>query len=188
MIRLLRYIFFSLNILLLLTGCSSGKEVIMPFRNMGYSGERLFPVQTNDSDKIFRVWINNGTSVDRVITVSSDNNFGNQCEIQEFGFVTKGSKQIKHYSTNQIQLKNGYESFFRKIDSLKVFDIKSQTQFRPIVNHEPFSLYVIELKIDKKYHQFKFMTYYPNRNEKVEPEYEAIQSFILSEFDYKFHM
>ena len=58
--------------------CSSPKEATMPFRNMGYSVERLFPIQHSTGEKMFRVWFNNGTSIDRIITVSSDSIFNNQ--------------------------------------------------------------------------------------------------------------
>ena len=35
---------FILTIITLFS-CSTGREVVMPFRNMVYSGERLFPIE-----------------------------------------------------------------------------------------------------------------------------------------------
>jgi PBP1b-binding outer membrane lipoprotein LpoB len=49
---------FLILYLLVFIGCSQGYEVTMPFKNISYSGERLFPVQLNDSEKMFRAWIN----------------------------------------------------------------------------------------------------------------------------------
>jgi len=55
---------------ILMMGCATGKEAMMTFRNMAYTGARIFPVKNNEADFSFRVWINNATSIERVITVT----------------------------------------------------------------------------------------------------------------------
>ncbi|MDP4214175.1 MAG: hypothetical protein Q8926_16290, partial [Bacteroidota bacterium] len=59
-------------VLFVLAGCSTGREAVMPFRNFLYSGERLLPVKTSTAEYFFRIWINNSTSIDRVISISKD--------------------------------------------------------------------------------------------------------------------
>src|SRR5688500_12345607 len=98
--------------LILLSSCAPGKESVMPFRNMAYSGERLFPISASDAEAILRVWFNNGTSLDRVITVSRDSLFGNQCKLAEFGFLSiRGvfkPKTRSYYNEKEIKPKSGY--------------------------------------------------------------------------------
>jgi len=57
----------------------------------------------------------------------------------------------------------------------------------PIALHEPFSLYVIEIKSHGKTHQFRFNTYYPYK-QRVDDKYEEIQNLIFREFDFKFYL
>ena len=71
----------------LLSSCSLPKEAFMPFRNMVYSGQSLLPVQKYNADWILRVWINNGTSVDRIITISNESLFKDQGRLFEIGFL-----------------------------------------------------------------------------------------------------
>ncbi|MBN2891882.1 MAG: hypothetical protein JXL97_08450 [Bacteroidales bacterium] len=181
------FLFFIISLL----SCSTGREVVMPFRNMVYSGERLFPIEKNDSEKAFRAWINNGTSIDRVISVSSDSIFGNQANLTEFGFMDKkgllkykGEKIFKDKSITPI---SGFERFFEVIDSLKLIDYSNQDSFDYELNHQPFSLYVIEIKLNHKYNQFQFRTHFPDTTT-VEEKYESIEKLLFNEFNYDFYM
>jgi hypothetical protein len=60
----------SLFILFAFFNCSRGREAVMPFRNFISSGERLFPVKSSDAEYFVRIWINNSTSIDRIISIS----------------------------------------------------------------------------------------------------------------------
>lgn len=176
----------------LITSCSIGHETVMPFRNMEYSGERLFPLEKNDSKIAFRVWINNGTSIDRVITVSFDSSFMNQCRLNEFGFLVKKgilkSRNIRFFNDKEIIPKNGFDNFFQTIDSLKLIDYSSQDSFDYVLDHQPFSLYVVEIKNNNKYNQFQFKTHFPNSKMEVDDKYGLIEKLIFREFDYEFYM
>ena len=86
-------IILTLLILTLFTSCSSSKEVILPFKNLGYSGERILPIKDNNSKSTFRVWFNNSTSIDRVITISRDSIFGFQGKLVEIGYMSKKKKK-----------------------------------------------------------------------------------------------
>ena len=185
------HLIFILSIITLFS-CSTGREVVMPFRNMVYSGERLFPIEQNDSEKAFRVWINNGTSIDRVISVSSDSIFGNQANLTEFGFIDrKGlfkNKGEKIFNNKDIIPKSGFEQFFEIIDSLNLINYSSQDSFDYVLNHQPFSLYVIEIKLNHKYNQFQFRTHFPDTTMRVEEKYESIEKLLFNEFNYDFYM
>lgn len=176
----------------LITSCSIGHETVMPFRNMVYSGERLFPLEKNDSKIAFRVWINNGTSIDRMITVSFDSLFMNQGKLNEFGFLVKKgilkSRDIRFYNDKKITPKNGFYNFFQTIDSLKLIDYSSQDSFDYVLNHQPFSLYVVEIKNGNKYNQFQFRTHFPNSKMEVDNKYRLIENLIYKEFEYEFYM
>lgn len=188
----MKQILIYLTTITLLSGCSIGNEAVMPFRNMAYSGERLFPLEKNDSELAFRVWINNGTSIDRVITVSFDSSFMNQGKLNEFGFLEKKgilkSREIQFYNYKNISPKNGFAHFFQTIDSLNLIDYPSQDSFDYVINHQPFSLYVIEIKKGRKYNQFHFRTHFPDTAMKVDDKYTIIENLIFKEFDYKFYM
>ena len=178
-------------LLVILTSCSTGHEVVMPFRNMSYSGERLFPIDKNDSEFAFRVWVNNGTSIDRVITVSKDSLFGEQCKLSEIGFLDKKglfkSKTNRFFSETNLEPTSGFKGLISKIDSLNLLDYKSQESFDYQINHRPISLYVIEIKRKGKYNQFNFRTHFPDTM-KVSMEYEKIQKLISHEFKFKLYM
>ncbi|NEV95039.1 hypothetical protein G3567_12920 [Psychroflexus sp. YR1-1] len=164
--------------------CSAGKEQVMPFRNFGYSGERLFPIQSSDAENIVRIWINNSTSIDRVITIFKDSILNEQAELIEIG-LTKNGKRKFLTQENKIPA-SGIANFFKKLDSLNLFKYKSQENFS-LVLHEPFSLYVIEQKKGEKYNQFTFRTNFPNENEE-ETEFTVLEKFIMDEFQWEFKL
>lgn len=189
LIHMNKVILFFLTLALLVC-CSSPKEATMPFRNMGYSGERLFPVQQSDGEKMFRVWFNNGTSIDRVITVSFDSIFENQCYFAEFGVLFRNQlfKEKRIFINTNIPTKprSGIDVFFEKIDSLNLFTYKNQeTFYYPM--HKPFSLYVVEVKDGNKYNQFRFNSYFPYSVEDS-TQYGRLELLILDEFKFNFHI
>lgn len=178
-------------LVVVLTSCSTAHEVVMPFRNHALTGDRLFPVETNESEFTFRIWINNGTSVDRVISVSRDSIFGDQCKFFELGFLDKKgffkTKKERIFKEEFIEPACGFDNFVLKIDSLNLMDFKSQTSFEYFFNHRPISLYSVEIKENGKYNQFNFRTYFPDTT-KVSQDYEKIQRLIFDEFKFNFYM
>jgi len=172
--------------------CSTRREVVMPFRNFLYSGERLFPIEKNDSERAFRAWINNGTSVDRVVSVSRDSSFNDQAYLFEFGFLDKKqffkTKSESFYKDIQIKPNSGFNSFFEKIDSLDLINYTNQDSFNIAIDHQPFSIYVIEVKVNNKYNQFSFRTHFPNNRMKDGNKYEEIERLLFQEFKYNFYM
>lgn len=189
---MIKNIFLFFGLIFLTLGCTSSKEVFMSFRNMVYSGEKLFPIKNNDSDWIFRIWINNGTSVDRVITVSYDSLFNYQGKLVEFGTLDKKgifSTTEKHFFTSKdVEPKSGFEKFKFSIDSLKISEIKNQENFDVLLDHQPFSLYIVEFKEVSEYSQFVFRTYFPNEDFSKDNIYKSLEKFIFDEFNIKFHI
>jgi len=181
------YVFFITVISISLLGCATTfQEDVMPFRNLGYLGSSIFPIQINESDWVFRVWINNGTSVDRVITVSSSSS--KIAVIDEIGTLSNGKYKAKSlYNRKYTEPKSGFDSFIAKIDSLDLLNYKSQESFEYTVSHEPFSLYVIEIKKEGKYNLFEFRTHFP-MNRSIENKYDSIQEILLDEFKFKFYI
>ena len=182
---------FWIFLFIVLTGCSAAHEVVMPFRNYALTGDRLFPVETNESEFAFRIWINNGTSVDRVISVSRDSIFGDLCKYFEFGFLDKKeifkTKNERIFKEEYIEPACGFDNLILKIDSLTLLDLKSQTSFEYLLNHQPISLYSVEIKENGKYNQFTFRTYFPDTM-KVSQDYERIQRLIFDEFNFDYYM
>jgi hypothetical protein len=186
-----------IGLLLLFVGCSTPREAVMPFRNMVYTSEKIFPIQDSEVEWVFRVWFNNGTSIDRIITVSKDSFWGNESYILELGTLyRKGlfGREKKERINNLIKEnpKNGFDSFIQVIDSLDLENYQSQVDFAVIADHNPFSLYIVEFKKGDKYHQFRFNTYFPmslqSENMTVEEKYEFIQKLLFDEFGYRFYM
>jgi len=176
--------------IIILTGCSTIQENVMPFRNHSCSGERLFPLKENESEKAFRVWFNNGTSIDRVITISYDSIWGYQGFLNEIGTVSKKglvkSKTIDFFSQKEIEPQNGYDNFFMKLDSLNLYNYENQQEFEYSMNHRPYSIYSIEIKDKNRYHQFNFKTRFPDTM-KVEDKYLIIEKIVFDLFKYKFY-
>jgi len=175
---------------LLLFSCHTKKETVMPFRNLGYTSDRLLPVSLSSADFEFRIWINNSTSIDRVISVSKDTLFGKGAYLTEIGqvFAKHKYKSKQFFNQTKIVPKSGIDGFITKIDSLKLSDFQSQDESTfSVALHTPFSLYVVELKENGKYHCFKFNTHFPAKDQN-DSKYIALENFIFSEFDYKFHM
>ncbi|WP_196888431.1 hypothetical protein [Aureivirga sp. CE67] len=171
-----------LILIIIFCSCSSGKEYVMPFRNLGYSGERLFPIQSSESNNIIRIWVNNGSSIDRIITVSNDSIFNEQSELVEIGLTKKGKR--KFFNQERKKPLNGVANFFKTMDSLNLFQYKSQENFK-FTHHQPFSLYVVEQKKNGKYNQFYFYTKFPYSNEK-ETKFTFLEKFIMNEFQWEF--
>ena len=115
--------------LLLLTNCSPGNEVVMPFRNLAYSVDRLLPLKTSSSDFSFRIWISNSTSIYRVISISrdtvydyskkvivaKDSSFEFNGYLTEIGRLHKGKKSKEYYKQIEIEPKSGYAEFKNEI-------------------------------------------------------------------------
>jgi hypothetical protein len=160
----------------------------MPNYNLFYNGERLFPVLSNDSEICFRIWFNNSSSIERVITISYDSISGYQGILIEYGDLYKKRLVRKGYRKNKsvfkeikITPKNGFENFIKSIDSLKIMTREKQIEFS-IVPHEPFSFYVVEYKNNKDYNQFIFTTDFPIHYKENTSEYEDIQNLVFKEF------
>jgi len=175
-----------------LSSCSNQREVVMPFRNLLFSGERLFPVQNNDSKRIFRVWFNNGTSIDRVLTVSNDSVFNNQVKLREIGFLDKKNligrpSKIMFYKEKEILPNCGFDKFFEIVDSLDLIHYSNQDSFN-FPMHRPFSLYVVEIKLNNVYNQFTFRTYYPLKDSNIDKKYADIEKLIFDQFHFGFYV
>jgi len=184
-------IFFLFGILAVtFAGCASKHEYVMPFKSSGYTGESLFPVAENNSQFTFRAWVRNSTSIDRVFTVSYDKDFGYDGKLLEIQSnpVRKHKEDRTTFKQRNIIQKDGFEKFILKVDSLNLMDVNGQDEnSMQIPLHQPFSLYVIEIKSHGKVHQFRFNTYFPAK-EKVDKKYEMIQDLIFQEFDFKFYL
>ena len=188
--------FLWIGLLLLLVGCSTPREAVMPFRNMIYTAETLFPIQNSEIEWAFRIWVNNGTSVDRIITVSKDSLMGDESCIIELGTLYRkklfGEKRKRINNLIKVKPKGGIDNFIQIIDSLGLQNYKTQEDFGFILDHNPTSLYVVELKKGNEYHKFSFRTYFPmsltETERKVDKQYEFIEKLLFDEFGYRFYM
>lgn len=168
----------------ILSGCTTQKEVGMPFRNFSYAAERLFPVKENNTDFTFRASINFSTNIDRIITISKDSLFGEQGNMIELITSERNRKgQVNTtYHQKKIMPKDGIGNFIAKVDSLNLLDYKNQKDFE-ITLDQPFSLYVIEVKCKGRYNQFRFKTNMSDTS--TQDIYLKIQRFILYQFNFK---
>jgi hypothetical protein len=181
-----KFMKYPVLLLFILTGCSTGHEVVMPFKNLGYSGERLLPVRASTTQYSLRIWINNSTSIDRVISISKDSLEDFKGYLAEIGELINGKKTRQFFRQIQIIPKSGFELFKNKIDTINLLSLTTQPELLPLPLHQPFSTYVIEIKDHNKFNNFQFDTYYPNKAEtEINEKYAAIQKLIFDEFDLK---
>lgn len=175
----------------LLIGCSTGKEAIMPFKNMLYNGSRILPIKNNETDFSLRIWINNSTSIERIITVSSDSLTGNNCNIIELGILYKNNlfkeKKINYYSKSEVIPESGFKEFRNRVNDLNLIDMKDQVNELEISLHQPISIYIVEVKESGIYNSFKFRTYFPDTT-LTNSKFDEIQNFLFDEFNYEFKM
>jgi hypothetical protein len=169
---------------LVLLSCSTPKEVMMPFRNFEYTSNKGFPVKSSNSDFTFKASVNVSTNVDRIITVSMDSTFGNEASLLEVFSDKKGKLK---FSQTKLLPKSGFESFKIKIDSLNLMNQKDQETFEPALHH-PFTLFVIEIKENEKYNQFRFNTFFPDTAAKTSEKYEKLQKLIFKEFQFPLYI
>ena len=163
--------------------CATSYEVVMPYRNLGYSGESLFPIRTIDSEFFFRIWINNSTSVDRIISIFKDLDGNIQGQCVEVGKLVNGKTHKDFYKQIKIIPKDGFQSFKHRLDSLNLFTLNNQSNFDIVVD-QPFSTYVVEIKEKQLYNTFKFDTYYPTKTDQKD-KYSEIEKLIFDQFDIK---
>ena len=181
--KLKLYLIIGINFLLLF-GCAQQKEFIMPFRNFEYTSNRGFPVKSSNSDFTFKASLNLSTSVDRIITLSMDSTLGNEATLLEVFSSKKGKVKIQQ---SKLYPKSGFDGFKNKVDSLNLFNENDQEEKDfELVLHKPFSLYVIEIKENEKYNQFKFNTYFPDTIQ-TSDKYEKLQNLIFKEFHFQLH-
>jgi hypothetical protein len=169
-------------LLFVLANCSPGREVVMPFKNLGYSGDRLLPVKTSTTEYSFRIWINNSTSVDRVISISKDSLDDFRGYLTEVGVLIKGKKSTPYYSQTKIEPKSGFQVFKDKLDSLNLFQLNNEVDLIQLVSHQGFSTYVVEVKDHSNFNTFQFDSYYPHEGQ-INEKYSAIEKLIFAEFN-----
>ena len=177
----MRFLASILLLAILALSCSTGYEVVNPFKNLGYSGIRFFPVKTNFSEFSFRIWISNSTSVDRVISISKDSAGEFRGKLVEYGKLFDGKKDINFFEESDVVPKNGFVNFEQKLDSLSLLQLKDKA-FIDIVEHEPFSTYVVEIKNKGVFNTFRFDTNYPTITDDKDV-YSKIEEFIFEQFD-----
>jgi hypothetical protein len=153
----------------------------MPYKNWGYSGERLFPIKTNNSNFSLRIWINNSTSVDRIISVSKDTLDDYKGYLVEYGNLYNPSTKKCFYKESVITPKSNFSTFIRKIDDLNLFTIRNKPTIG-VAEHQPISIYVVEIKRDSLYNIFKFETYYPDQTDEKD-KYQQIEKLLFDEFN-----
>lgn len=102
-----------ISVLIVFVGCSSGYESILLFKNLDYSGERILPIKSNNSELCFRVWFNNSTSIDRIITISKDSLLGYQGKLTEIGYTNKKRKRVHFLMRKTSNLSVDSKSFFK---------------------------------------------------------------------------
>ncbi len=168
--------------LFVLVSCSSGREVVMPFKNLGYSGDRLLPVKTSTAEYSFRIWINNSTSIDRVISISKDSLDEFRGYLTEVGVLINGKKSNPYYSQTKIEPKSGFQVFRNKLDSLYLFTLSSEVDVIQLASHQGFSTYVVEVKDHGNFNTFQFDSYYPHKGQ-INESHAAIEKLIFAEFD-----
>jgi hypothetical protein len=127
-----------------------------------------------------------------VISVSYDDTFGYQGRFTEFGFLIK-KRLFKHktyriFNEQNVKPESGFENFFYKIDSLNMIEIASLDNEVMSTTHQPFSIFVIEIKIGEKYNQFRFRSENDDSADAENHNYNLIEKFIYDEFYYNFYI
>jgi len=157
----------------------------MPYKNLGgYSGERLFPIMTNESEFTFRAWVNNSTSIDRIISISKDSGANYKGTLIEVGKMVNGAKHINYYNEIPITPATGFENFRKRLDSLGIQKMNNQPCCIDMPYDSPSSTYIIEIRTNHLYNCFRFDTNYPSKNAKTDG-YTAIEKFLFDEFNIK---
>ncbi len=170
--------------LFVVAGCSPGREMVMPYKNLGYSADRLFPVKTSYAEFSLRIWISNSTSVDRVISISKDSSEDFQGYIIEIGELYIGKKTKQYYLQKQIIPTSGFSEFKKKIDTLNLLSMTTQSKLLDLPFDRAFSTYVVEIKEKQQFNSFQFDTFYPYMGT-INEKYEAIEKLVFEEFSIK---
>ncbi|MDP4214074.1 MAG: hypothetical protein Q8926_15770, partial [Bacteroidota bacterium] len=147
--------------------------------------ERLLPVKTSTAEYFFRIWINNSTSIDRVISISKDSLEDFRGYLTEMGNLVRGknSKQ-EYYRQIEIRPRSGFKVFKNKIDRLNLLNLSTPIDLIQLPLHQPFSTYVVEFKNHNEFNCFRFDTYYPYNGE-INEKYAAVEKLIFDEFNLK---
>jgi len=113
-----------------------------------------------------------------------DSTLGNEATLLEVFSLKKGKVKMKQ---SKLYPRSGFEGFKNKIDSLNLFNQNDQEEKDfELALHKPFSLYVIEIKENIRYNQFKFNTHFPD-TVKTSDKYEKLQNLIFKEFYFQLY-
>lgn len=135
---------WGLIILCCLSSCSPSRETGMPFRNFEYGGDRLLPAKTSNAEYYFRIWINNSTSIDRIISISKNSLEDFQGYLTELAILLKGKNtDQEYYRQIKIKPRNGFKAFKNEMDSLDLLNLSSQCDLPEFPLHQPFSIFVV---------------------------------------------
>lgn len=183
----MKHKFLLIASLTLFFSCSKWREAVMPYYNLEYTGQRLFPIEDNDAEFTFRAWINYGTSIDRVVTVTNRKNSdyeGRLFEV-EFNGISKKGRDKNNFRETAIVPKSGFEKFESKVDSLRLMEITSQNDF-PHAFDVPVAIMVIEIKSHGKFNHFRFSFDVDQKHASSE-KYDGVKSLIANEFNFRFY-
>jgi len=98
------------------------------------------------------------------------------------------TKEKYFFKEKDVSPKSGFEELMLKIEALDLEDYTDQENFEMLLDHEPFSLYVVEYKKDRKSNQFVFRTHFPVEGFSNDNKFKSLEKLLFDEFNIDFYL
>jgi hypothetical protein len=169
----------------------SQSEANLPFSNLSHNSMSIRPLNLLEVDFAFRLYANNGRSLDRIITLTYDSikplyvgdtliesSYSEGSTIY-LGLLFDNENKEYYYNIESINSEriNNLLSVLKNIN----FNTYSNRTTIPRSLHSPYSSYTIEIVKNNRYHTFKFITNFPEETN-LDSEYEKLEGLLIKLF------
>lgn len=150
--------------LLFISSCAQSRhyyELQFPYKNYAENYSPLAPIQALESDSIYRIWLFESTSIDRLIVIAKDVEGKFQSSLLEFGFAQNKKVNKEVYRSKSLQGKDSLYTFMEYLQKIPKVDTINNME---VAYDEPIKHYILERKLNNTIETIK-----------LDPEGEAIK-------------
>ena len=137
-------------ILFLTCSCVQPKsyfENVMPFKNYTATYSPFVPINLLDLDTVYRIWMFESTTLDRLIVISNNEQDELNAELILFGSVLNKKETKEVFKRRMLHGKDSLNSFIENLQLITKGESVNPDTLR-VVYDEPIKHYILEKKIN----------------------------------------
>lgn len=137
--------------LFLISSCVQPKyysEYVFPYRNYTENYSPFVPINLLNLNTVYRIWLFESTSLDRLIVITNQEKNKFQAELIEFGFVHNKKQEKEVFRLKVITGKDSLNKFIECLDLISKNDSINADTIK-VAYDQPIKHFFLERKINK---------------------------------------